>query len=85
MNFKELLNSNYNLDYINYVATLDLKDIPSGTYSLIMELNNNGKLDYYELTNDYEYSYDSLDFEGLLCEHRIDTVKSRMLVDITND
>lgn len=85
LNFKELLNSDNDLNYINYIASIDCKDIPSGSYVLVMKLQNNDKLDYYELTNDYNYTYDNLQIEGLICEHSIDSVRSRMLVKIVND
>lgn len=83
--YKTFYQSKYNMDYITYTASIDCKDIESGTYHFVLKIENGDYVDYCELNNEFEYTYDSLNIDDLSANYSIDTVRSRMLFNIVNE
>lgn len=49
-NYKEALQSSYNLDYISFKGTGNINDIEKGMYSIILKVRNGEYVDYIDLT-----------------------------------
>ena len=49
-NYKEALQSSYNLDYISFKGTGNINDIEKGIYSIILKVRNGEFVDYIDLT-----------------------------------
>lgn len=49
-NYKEALQSSYNLDYISFKGTGNINDIEKGMYSIILKVRNGEFVDYIDLT-----------------------------------
>ena len=49
--YKTLLDSSYNLDYICFETTANLANLSKGTYSLIMKIENGSYIDFVEMNN----------------------------------
>lgn len=49
-NYKEALQSSYNLDYISFKGTDNINDIEKGMYSIILKVRNGEYVDYIDLT-----------------------------------
>lgn len=49
-NYKEALQSSYNLDYISFKGTGNINDIKKGIYSIILKVRNGEFVDYIDLT-----------------------------------
>lgn len=83
--YKSFYNSKYNMDYITFAASIDCKDIDTGTYHLVLKIENGNYIDFCELNNEFNYEYDALDIENIQASYTIDTIRSRMLFNIINE
>lgn len=84
INYQEFYNSKYKMDYITYNASIDCKDIESGSYRLVLKIKNGNYVDYCELTNEFNYEYSALNIDNVSTNYSIDTVRSRVLFNINN-
>ena len=83
--YKSFLDSSYEMDYIKFKANIDCNNIEPGTYKLVLKISNGSNVDFYELNNRFGYSYEEYSSESIKCNFTVDSIRSRMLLNITND
>ena len=82
-NYQSLLKSSYNMDYICFEASANIKNLKEGFYQMIIKIENGNYLDYLEMSNVSQTNVPSADINNMTYRFFTSRIRDRLMLEVS--